>query len=229
MLDDPTKIKGCTLEVDLDYPTELHDLHNDYPLAPESIVVNRVPKLIPNLNDKTNYVVHSRMLQQCLKRGLVLKKIHRGVKYTESTFLKTYINSNTKSRTAAKSDFEKDFFKLMNNSVFGKTMENVRKRCSVEIVNNLDKKKLEQLIAKPNYKSSFIFENSNLVSMRMGKTTVRFDKPVYLGQTILDVSKTLMYNFHYDYVKPKYGEKAQLLFTDTDSLCYEAEAIYLTH
>ena len=226
MLDDPTKIKGCTLEVDLDYPTELHDLHNDYPLAPELIVVNRVPKLTPNLNDKTNYVVHSRMLQQCLKRGLVLKKIYRGVKYTESTFLKTYIDSNTASRTAAKSDFEKDFFKLMNNSVFGKTMENVRKRCSVEIVNGSEKKKLERLIAKPSYKSSFIFENSNLVSMRMGKTTVELNKPVYLGQTILDVSKTLMYDFHYDYVKTKYGDKAQLLFTDTDSLCYEIEDFY---
>ena len=210
LLDDPTKIKGCTLEVDLVYPTDLHDLHNDYPLAPESIVVNRVPKLIPNLNDKTNYVVHHRMLQQCLKQGLVLKKIHRGIKYRESTFLKAYIDSNTASRTAAKSDFEKDFFKLMNNSVFGKTMENVRKRCSVEIVNNSDKKKFERLIAKPNYKSSFIFENSNLASVSMGKTTVKFNKPVYLGQTILDVSKTLMYDFHYGYVKPKYGDKARL-------------------
>ena len=112
MLDDPTKIKGCTLEVDLVYPTDLHDLHNDYPLAPESIVVNRVPKLIPNLNDKTNYVVHHRMLQQCLKRGLVLKKIHRGIKYRESTFLKVYIDSNTASRTAAKSDLKKGLFQI---------------------------------------------------------------------------------------------------------------------
>ena len=102
-------------------------------------------------------------------------------------------------------------------------MENVRKRCSVEIVNNSDKKKLERLIAKPNYKSSFIFENSNLASVRMGKTTVKFNKPVYLGQTILDVSKTLMYDFHYSYVKPKYGDKARLLFTNMDSLCNEVE------
>ena len=223
MQNDPTKIVNCTIEVDLEYPAHLHDLHNDYPLAPESIVVNRVEKLIPNLNDKKNYVVHSRMVQQCLKRGLVLRKIHRGIKYKESTVLKTYIDSNTTSRTAAKSDFEKDFFKLMNNSVFGKTMENVRKRCSVEIVNGSDKKRLEKLIAKPNYKSSFIFADSNLASLRMGKTTVELSKPVYLGASILGLSKTLMYDFHYDYVKTKYGDKAQLLFTDTDSLCYEIE------
>ena len=223
MLDDPTKIKGCTLEVDLVYPTKLHDLHNDYPLAPEQIVVNGTPKLIPNLNDKTNYVVHHRMLHECFERGLEMTKIHRGVKYRESTFLKNYIDSNTVSRTAAKNDFEKDFFKLMNNAVFGKTMENVRKRCSVTIVNGTEPKKVGKLIAKPNFKSAFVFENSNLVSMRMGKSTVKLNKPVYLAQAILDVSKVLMYDFHYDYVKLKYGDRAKLLFTDTDSLCYEIE------
>ena len=164
---DHSKIQKCTLEVDLEYPPNLHDLHNDYPLAPESIVVNKVEKLIPNLNDTQNYVVHHHMLQQCLKRGLILKKIHRGLKYEESTFLKTYIDSNTASRTTAKSDFETDFFKLKNNSVFGKTMENVRLRCSVEIANGSDEKRIERLIAKPNYKNGYIFENSNLVSMRM--------------------------------------------------------------
>ena len=166
MMTDHNKIQGCTLEVDLEYPTELHDLHNDYPLAPESIVVNRVEKLILNLNNKTKYVLHHRSLKECLERGLMLRKIHRGIKYEESTFLKNYIDSNTASRTAAKNDFEKDFFKLMNNSVFGKTMENVRKRCSVQVVNEQETKKLEKLIAKPNYKSSFTFENSNLVSIR---------------------------------------------------------------
>ena len=143
MTNDHSKIKSCTLEVDLEYPSHLHDLRNDYPLAPESIVVNKVEKLIPNLNDKTNYVVHHSMIQQILKRGLILKKIHRGIKYKESKFLSEYIDSNTKSRTAAKSDFEKDFFKLMNNSVFGKTMENIRKRCTVKIVNGLEEKKVK--------------------------------------------------------------------------------------
>ena len=148
------------------------------------------------------------MIQQILKRGLILKKIHRGTKYKESKFLSEYIDSNTKSRTAAKSNFEKDFFKLMNNFVFGKTIENIRERCTVKIVHCLEEKKVKKLISKPNYKSSFIFANSNFVSMRMGKTTVQLNKPVYLGALILGVSKVLMYDFHYDYVKPKYGDKA---------------------
>ena len=225
MTTDHSKIQKCTLEVDLEYPSHLHDLHNDYPLTPESIVVNKVEKLIPNLNDKINYVVHHSIIQQCLKRDLILKKVHRGIKYEESTFLKTYIDSNTASRTSAKSDFEQDFFKLMNNSVFAKTMENVRLRCSIEIANGSDEKRIECLIAKPNYKSGYIFENSNLASMRIGKTKVMMNKPIYLGTSILDLFKTLMYDFHYDYVKPKYGDKAQLLFTDTDSLCYEIETM----
>ena len=109
----------------------------------------------------------------------------------------------------------------MNNACFGKTMENVRNRSGVKIVHGSAKRRLEKLNARPNYKGSFIFGNSNLVSVRMGKTTVLLNKPVYLGQAILDVSKVLMYEFHYDYVKPKWGEKAKLLFTDADSLCYK--------
>ena len=221
MNNDHSKIQSCHLEVDLEYPSHLHDAHNDYPLAPEQVDINKVKKLIPHLGPRKNYVVHHAMLQQILKRGLILKKIHRGIKYEESEFLSDYIDSNTKSRTKAKSDFEKDLFKLMNNSVFGKTMENIRKRCTVEIVNGLEEKKVKKLIAKPNYKSSFIFANSNLVSMRTGKTKVELNKPVYLGESILDLSKTLMYDFHYDYIVPKYGDQAQPLFTDTDSLCYE--------
>ena len=128
MTTDHSKIQSCHLEVDLEYPSHLHDLHNDYPLAPEQVEIKKVKKLIPHLGPRKNYVVHHAMLQQILKRGLILKKIHRGIKYEESEFLSEYIDSNTKSRTKAKSDFEKDFFKLMNNSVFGKTMENLRNR-----------------------------------------------------------------------------------------------------
>ena len=221
MTNDHSKIQSCHLEVDLEYLDHLHDAHNDYPLAPEQVEINKVKKLIPHLGPRKNYIVHHGMLQQILKRGLVLTKIHQGIKYEESEFLSEYIDSNTKSRTKAKSDFEKDFFKLMNNSVFGKTMENIRKRCTVEIVNGLEEKEVKKLIAEPNYKSSFIFANSNLVSMRIGKTKVELNKPVYLGASILDLSKILMYDFHYDYIILKYGNRAQLLFTDTDSLCYE--------
>ena len=211
----------CILEVDLEYPEDLHDLHNDYPFCPERVECkNGVEKLIPNLRNKTKYVIHYKNLIQCLKAGLKLKKIHRGIKFIESEWMKPYIEMNTNLRTKAKNNFEKDFFKLMNNSVFGKTMENIRNRVNVKLVNT--EEKFKKLSAKPNYKSCKIF-NENLISVHMKKTSLTMNKPVYLGMCILDLSKTIMYDFHYNYIKPKYGAKAKLLFTDTDSLMYEIE------
>ena len=211
----------CILEVDLEYPEELHDLHNDYPLCPERVECEHgFKKLIPNLRDKNNYVIHYRNLIQCLSLGMKLKKIHRGIKFYESAWLKPYIDKNTNLRTQAKNNFEKDFFKLMNNAVFGKTMENIRNRVNIKLVNTGDQ--FKKLTAKPNYKHRIIF-NENLVSVHMKNTSLTMDKPVYLGMCILDLSKTLMYDFHYNYIKTKYGDKAKLLFTDTDSLLYEIQ------
>ena len=210
----------CILEVDLEYPKELHDLHNDYPLAPERINCGKVEKLIPNLRDKEKYVIHYKNLKQYLKLGLKLKRIHRGIKFVESEWLKSYIDMNTKLRTKANNNFEKDFFKLMNNSVFGKTMENIRNRVNIKLVNDRDKAK--KLTAKPNFKHLNIF-CEELIAVHMKKTSLIFNKPVYLGMCILDLSKTIMYDFHHNYIKEKYGNNAKLLFTDTDSLMYEIE------
>ena len=212
------ELHSCILEVDLEYPKKLHDLHNDYPLAPEQIVVNEVEKLIPNLWNKKNYVIHYENLKQYLNLGLKLTNIHRGIKFKESQWLKKYIALNTDLRTKAKNEFEKDFFKIMNNSVFGKTMENIRNRSVIKLVT--DKIKAEKIVAKPNFKHCNIF-NEDLIAIHMKKISLTFDKPVYLGMCILDLSKTLMYDFHYNYIKKKYGDKAKLLFTDTDSLMYE--------
>ena len=209
---------SCILEVDLEYPKSLHDLHNDYPLAPEKIKVNKVDKLIPNLRNKKKYVIHYENLKQYLSLGLKLVKIHSGIKFKESPWLKKYIDLNTDLRTKAKNEFEKDFFKLMNNSVFGKTMGNIRNRVDIKLVT--DKKKAEKLSAKPNFKHCNIF-SKDLIAIHMKKISLKFDKPVYLGMCILDSSKTLMYDFHYNYIKKKYRDKAKLLFTDTDSLMYE--------
>ena len=212
----------CILEVDLEYPENLHDLHNDYPFCPERVECkNGVEKLIPNLRNKTKYVIHYRNLIQCLKAGLKLKKIHRGIKFVESDWMKPYIEMNTNLRAKAKNNFEKDFFKLMNNSVFGKTMENIRNRVDVKLVNT--KEKLRKLVAKPNLKRPPKIFSENLVSVHMSKTRLLMNKPVYLGMCILDLSKTIMYDFHYNYIKSKYEDKAKLLFTDTDSLMYEIE------
>ena len=211
----------CILEVDLIYPEELHDLHNDYPLCPERVECDKgVKKLIPNLRNKNNYVVHYKTLMQCLRLGMKLKKIHRGIKFIESDFLKPYIDKNTNLRTQAKNNFEKDFFKLMNNSVFGKTMENIRNRVNVKLVNTGEQ--FKKLASKPNYESRIIF-NTHLVSVHMKKTSLTMNKPVYLGMFILDLSKIVMFDFHYKYIKPKYGKQAKLLFTDTDSFLYEIQ------
>ena len=212
----------CILVVDLEYPENLHDLHNDYPFCPERVKCkNRVEKLIPNLRNKTKYVIHYKNLIQCLKAGLKLKKIHDGIKFIESEWMKPYIEMNTNLRTQAKNNFEKDFYKLMNNSVFGKTMENIRNRVNVKLVNT--EEKLKKLVAKPNLKSPPKIFSENLVSVHLKKTSLTMNKPVYLGMCILDLSKTIMYDFHYNYIKPKYEEKAKLLFTDTDSFMYEIE------
>ena len=233
--------KGLIIEVDLEYPKELHDLHNDYPLAAEKIKVEKemlskyckkisdeykistglVYKLIPTLSNKEKYVLHYRNLQLYLDLGLKISKVHRVLEFDQSPWLKQYIDYNTEKRKNAKNDFEKDFFKLMNNSVFGKTMENIRKRVDVRLVT--DEKKLLKLTSKPTYVSSKIF-NENLVAVHKIKETLTLNRPAYVGMCILDLSKTLMYDFHYKYIKEMYGNKAKLLFTDTDSLTYEFEA-----
>ena len=209
----------CILEVDLEYPRGLHDAHNDYPLAPERLKIN-VEKLIPNLSDKTKYVLHCQNLKLYLELGLKLKHIHRGIKFEEKPWMKSYIELNTDLRTKGKNDFEKDFFKLMNNSVFGKTMENIRNRVDVRLVNNQDK--AQKLISKPNLKHWTRFDE-NLIGVHLKRIKLTFNKPVYCGMSILDLSKTLIYDFHYRYIIPKFGPKQKLLFTDTDSLCYEIE------
>ena len=233
--------KGLVLEVDLEYPEELHDLHNDYPLAAEKIKVTEdmlspycreiaekfkvkvglVEKLVPTLSNKERYVLHYRNLQLYMSLGLKLTKIHRALQFDQSPWLKPYIDFNTKKRAEAKNSFEKDFFKLMNNSVFGKTMENLRKRQDIKLVT--DKGKLAKWASRPSFISSKIF-NEDLVAVHKIKPTLTLNRPAYVGMCILDLSKTLMYDFHYNYIKSQYGDKARLLFTDTDSLTYEIEA-----
>ena len=127
--------------------------------------------------------------------------------------MKPYIDMNPKLRKEAKNEFEKDFFQLMNNSVFEKTMENVRNHRDIKLVT--DDKRRNQLVSEPNYHTKYFSEN--LLAIKMKKTKVKMNKPVYLGMSILDISKTLMYEFWYDYIKPKYQDKAKLCYMDTDS------------
>ena len=207
-------IRDIYLEVDFDYPKKLFDLHKDLPFLPERKKVNKIEKLICNIEDKEKNVVHIKVLKQALNHGLVFKKVLRVNQFNQKEWLKPYIDMNIKLRKEAKNDFEKDFFKLMNNSVFGKTMENVRKHRDIKLVTKDEKR--SKLVSEPNYHTRKHF-SQNLLATEMKKTEVKMNKPMYLGMSILDISKTIMYKFWYDYFKLKYGDKAKLCYTDTDS------------
>ena len=211
---DKNDIKGYILEVDVDYPNELQNLHSDFPFLAESMVINNTKKLVCNLQDKKNYVVHMNVLKQALDHGLKLRKVHRVIEFDQEEWLKKYINFNTELRKNALNDFEKDFFKLMNNAVFGKTMENVRKHRDIKLVKTDHRR--NKLVSEPNYHTMKLIDD-NLAIIEMRKVKVKTNKPIYLGLSILEISKITMYEFWYDYVKCKYGSRASLCYTDTDS------------
>ena len=233
---------GWILEVDLEYPAELHEVHNSYPLAPEKKEVKKeqmsgyqkglikdlnlslpdVKKLLLTLEDKEKYVVHYRNLQFYLKQGMKLKKVHKVLEFEQECWMEPYIRMNTEFRKRATTDFEKNFYKLMNNSVFGKTMENLRNRVDIRIVKSREKDKVKRFVASPLYTRHSVFTN-NLVGIDMRKSKLLLNKPVYTGMTILDNSKILMYDFFYNHLKKQYGPKCELLYTDTDSLLLEIE------
>ena len=186
--------KGYILEVDVKYPKNLHGLHEDLPFLPERMKIDKCRKLVYNLYDKKNFVAHIRSLKQALNHGLILKKVHRVIQFNQEAWLKPYIDMNTELRKKTKNDFEKDVFKLMNNAVFGKTMENVRKHRDIKLVTT-DKRR-NQLVSEPNYHTTKWF-SEKLLAIEMKKTKVKMNKPIYLGLSILEISKTLMYEFWY--------------------------------
>ena len=206
--------KGYILRVDVEYPKNLNDLHSDLPFLPERMKINKCSNLVCNLYDKNNYVVHTRSLKQALNRGLILKKVHRVIQFNQEAWLKEYIDMNTELRKQAKNDFEKYFFKLMNNSVFGKTMENVRKHRDIKLVTT-DKRR-NQLVSEPNYHTTKWF-SENLLAIVMKEIKVKMTKPVYPGSSILEICKTLMYESWYDYIKPKYQDNGKLCYMDRDN------------
>jgi hypothetical protein len=212
----------------------LHDDHNDYPLAPEHLTVTedmlspyalsfdgRLPrptkKLVPNLMDKTKYVVHYRNLKFYVAHGLVVTKIHRVLAFRQEAWLKPYIDHCTMRRQAATDTFHQDLYKYAANACFGKSMESVRKRINVRLI--ADPHKATKAVSKPTLQECRII-NEDLVMVRGERQRILLNKPISAGFAILELSKLLMYQFHYDYIKKTYGNRAKLLFTDTDSLTY---------
>ena len=219
---------GYILEVHLEYHNELHQLHNAYPLASEKFEISQnklsnycfsieneygtkiggVNKLVPNLGNKSKYIVHYRNYQLYLSLVMKLTKIHRILKFKQSDWLKKYIDFNTNQRKNAANSFEKHFFKLMNNSVFDKTMENLTKRISVKLVNNA--KDYVRCISKPSFNSQKIF-SIDFVAVHEIKPVLTLNEPIYVGFSILDLSKLLMYEFYYKYIKSKFDPKFSIL------------------
>lgn len=221
--------QGFILEVDLEYPMNIHDDHSDLPFAPEKYVPpsGKSVKLIANLHNKYKYVIHYTHLKVCLQNGLRLLKIHRVLAFDQKPFLEPYITLNTTLRQKATSDFERDFFKKQNNCIFGKTIENKRNQIDVKLVNVWKDKSnktnkicgAEKYISAPNFRSLSIF-SEDLVAIQLQQTKIILDRPIYIGFTVLELAKTHLYKFHYSIMKKMYKNCIDLCYTDTDSLLY---------
>ena len=178
---------------------------------------DRTEKLLLTLKNKSRYVLHYRNLQLYLEQDMKPKKIHKILKFEQKDWMKPYINLNTELRKQSTSDFEKNFFKLMNNSVFGKTMENLRNRIDVRLVRPHETDRMRKRISSLLFARATVF-GETLAGIQMHKNKITLNRPVYTGMCVLDLSKTLMYDFYYNHLRLKYGSCCDLLYTDTDSL-----------
>ena len=243
--------RGCVIECGLEYPINAKFKTSKFPLAPEKLKIDEndlseyqkrcltvedkkvgtVPKRILNLKDKKKYVIHYQLLKYYEYLGLRVKKIHRIISFKQEPWLKKYIDFNTNERTKANSDFEKDLWKLMNNSFYGKTMENIRGRVNVNL--HSTEQEARKMFSKPTYKDHIIF-NEDLIAVLNNISSVKFDKPIYLGMCVLDYSKLLMYTFYYCYnpftwTNTKITEKNQYLtYQNFDLFCIFETIIAIT-
>lgn len=211
--------RGYILEVDLSTPREHFDRLKELPLAPEHEIPpgSKLPKLLATFNKKTKYVVHIETLRLYKSLGMKIDKIHRVLGFDHSNWMAPYVQLNAEQREKATTSFAKNFFKLMVNAVFGKTCENIRKHRDIHLVRSWHGTKgARKLVVKPNFKKITIF-SENLVAIELKKTEILYDKVLYVGQTVLDLSKKHFYDIYYNKLKPGFGDSLQLCYVDTDS------------
>ena len=238
----PDSEVGYVIEADIDYPESCMELHRDLPLAPEHLIltyehlspyakdlcdklnlrgVYPCRKLIPNFYPKRNYITHYLNLKFYVEQGLIIRKIHRIMSFTQKPFLRDYIEFNNAKRRESNNAFEKSFFKKLNNSFFGKTMENPRKKLKIKAA--FEEKTCQKLLRSPELEY-FEIINPNFSIYKMRKTNLILDKPIFIGFAVLELSKLHMYRLYYDNFKRFYKDKCTLMYIDTDSLYLNIES-----
>lgn len=228
---------GYIFQVDLNYPPSLHDEHNDLPLCPLKRVISRdelsetaqmlaehtgvglqkVEKLILDFHNKSAYVIHFRNLQFCLKAGLQITRIHKVLCFTQKAWLQPFVYFNTDKRKKAKDVFTQNLFKLILNSIYGKSLQSSKNKIDYSLVT--DKAKFLKLSNSSQFHSFNIF-NESLVGVRTKRAAILLDKPIFVGFTVLELSKLHMFKFHYNVIRKYYGNHAQILCMDTDGIMY---------
>ena len=227
---------GYFVEVDLEYPPHLHGHHNDLPLAPEKLEIktewlsdyaksfgipaSRVAKLVETLFDKNFYICDFRNLKFYVEKGSTVKRLHRVLQFDQSCWLGNYISKNTALRKQGKTDFDKNFFNLLSNACFGETMENLRNRRQTKFLSTEPEAKTCTL--KPTFLNFQIIQDS-LVSVNFTQSSIFWNKPTPVGAAILDLSKIVLHKFHYNEMKPNFGDSLKVVYKDTDSLLYRTE------
>ena len=230
---------GFIVECDLTYPENLHDMHNDFPLAAEKMMVQTsdwssymhklatengidanfrgAEKLIPHLGPRKHYVTHYLNLSYYIKQGMKLEKIHRILTFTQSAFMRPYIDFCTNLREKTNNEFQSNLFKLFSNACYGKLLQNPSHNVNMKLVTTSHQ--FHKLSRKPNFKSMTIY-NKHLAGIEMKPQSMMMNKALQIGMVCLEEAKRHLLKFHYSFMKGMYGDRCKLLFTDTDSLAY---------
>jgi len=237
---------GYFVEYDVEVPNELHDKFKDYPLCPTSSNIeftslsqyqkqilkdnnrkhnSKSKKLILDLHNKTNYRSHYVYLKKIVEVGYKVTKIHKVIPFKQSTWLQQYIDKNTILRKGAKNKFEQDVYKLMSNAIYGKMCENLLGRTNLSIVKG--RTAAVNKMSQDNFKSSEYLDDMYFIQSTPNK--VVYNKPSYIANAILDISKVFMIDFHYNYMCKKYMNNLRLMYTDTDSFVYHVKTDDLYH